>query len=117
MSLIKAVGIDLAKLVFSIHGIYQHDKYKLRKTVKRNKLLAEIKLIKTPIITAINAQAVKILSRLHISDESWLKLTNHFEKIFTGAVGTAEHLAEFTEHVGLKRAHGIANAQAWLNSA
>lgn len=39
---IKAVGIDLAKSVFSIHGIDQHDKCKLRKTVKRNKLLAEI---------------------------------------------------------------------------
>jgi len=39
---IKAVGIDLAKLVFSIHGIDQHDKCKLRKTVKRNKLLAEV---------------------------------------------------------------------------
>jgi hypothetical protein len=26
-------------------------------------------------------------------------------------------LCEFTEHVGLKRAHGKANAQACLNSA
>ena len=42
MSLIKVVGIDLAKLVFSIHGINEHDKCKLRKTVKRNKLLAEV---------------------------------------------------------------------------
>ncbi len=66
---------------------------------------------------AINAKTAKILSRLHISDESWLKLTTNFEGIFTGAVGTAEHLCEFAEHVGLKRAHGIANAQACLNSA
>ncbi len=42
MSIIKAVGIDLAKLVFSIHGINEHDKCKLRKTIKRNKLLAEV---------------------------------------------------------------------------
>ncbi|MCP4991751.1 MAG: transposase, partial [Colwellia sp.] len=49
--------------------------------------------------------------------ESWLKLTSDFESIFTGAVGTAEHLCEFTEHVGLQRTHGIANAQACLNSA
>ena len=34
MSLIKVLGIDLAKLVFSIHGIYQHDKCKLRKSVR-----------------------------------------------------------------------------------
>jgi len=66
---------------------------------------------------AINAKTAQILSRLHISDESWLKLTTNFEGIFTGAVGTAEHLCEFTEHVGLKRTHGIANAQACLNSA
>jgi REP element-mobilizing transposase RayT len=66
---------------------------------------------------AINAKTAEILSRLHISDESWLKLTTNFEGMFTGAVGTAEHLCKFTEHVGLKRAHGIANAQTCLNSA
>ena len=42
MSIIKAIGIDLAKLVFSIHGVDEHDKCKLRKTVKRNNILAEI---------------------------------------------------------------------------
>lgn len=58
-----------------------------------------------------------ILAKLHISDESWLKLTTDFESIFTGAVGTAEHLCEFSEHVGLQRTHGITNALVWLNSA
>jgi len=66
---------------------------------------------------AMSAKAAEVLSRLHISDESWLKLTTNFEGMFTGAVGTAEHLCEFTENVGLKRTHGIANAQACLNSA
>jgi REP element-mobilizing transposase RayT len=66
---------------------------------------------------AIETKTTNILSRLHISDESWLKLTTNFEGIFTGAVGTAEHLCEFTQHVGLKRAHGKANAQACLSSA
>lgn len=42
MTSIKAVGIDLAKLVFSIHGVDKHSKCKLRKTIKRNKLLAEV---------------------------------------------------------------------------
>jgi len=42
MSLIKVVGIDLAKYVFSIHGVDEHGKCKLRKTIKRNNLLAEI---------------------------------------------------------------------------
>ena len=66
---------------------------------------------------AINAKAASILARLHISDESWLKLTTEFECIFTGAVGTAEHLCEFSEHVGMQRTHGLANAKACLNSA
>lgn len=66
---------------------------------------------------AINTKVANILARLHISDESWLKLTSNFEGIFTGAVGTAAHLCEFSEHVGLQRTHGIANAQACLNSA
>ena len=39
---IKAVGIDLAKLDFSIHGVDEHSKCKLRKTVKRKKLLVEV---------------------------------------------------------------------------
>jgi len=66
---------------------------------------------------AINATTTSILTRLHISTESWLKLTTDFEVIFTGAVGTAEHLCEFSEHIGLKRTHGLANAKACLNSA
>jgi REP element-mobilizing transposase RayT len=66
---------------------------------------------------AINSETTAILNRLHISDESWLKLTTNFEGIFTGAAGSAEHLCAFTEHVGLQRAHGLANAKACLNSA
>ena len=65
---------------------------------------------------AINTNTANILTRLHISNESWLKLTTDFEGIFTGAVGTAEHLCEFSEHIGLKRTHGLANAKACLNS-
>ncbi len=36
MSLIKVVDVDLAKLVFSIHGVDEYGKTKLRKTVKRD---------------------------------------------------------------------------------
>jgi transposase len=42
MSLIKVLGIDLAKHIFSIHGADEHGKCVMRKTVKRNKLLEEI---------------------------------------------------------------------------
>ncbi len=42
MSLIKVLGIDLAKQVFSIHGVDIHGKCQYKKTIKRNKLFAEI---------------------------------------------------------------------------
>lgn len=66
---------------------------------------------------AITPKTTSILTRLHISNESWLKLTTDFENIFTGAVGTADHLCEFSEHIGLKRTHSLANAKVCLNSA
>ena len=66
---------------------------------------------------AISQKTENILARLHINDENWLRLTTNFECVFTGAVGTAEHLCEFTKYVGLQRVHGIANAKACLNSA
>ena len=66
---------------------------------------------------AISSKAIKILARLHINDEIWLKFTTGFEPIFTGAVGTAKHLCEFSEHISLQRVHGIANAHVCLNSA
>lgn len=65
----------------------------------------------------INANASRILADLHISDENWLMLTTNFECVFTSTVGTAEHLSEFSEHVGLQMSHGIANAQPCSNSA
>ena len=42
MSIIKAAGIDLAKLVISIHAVDANDKCKLRKTIKRNNQLAQV---------------------------------------------------------------------------
>ncbi len=37
--MITALGIDLAKNVFSVHGVDAHDKAVLRKTVGRGRLL------------------------------------------------------------------------------
>ena len=39
---IKVLGIDLAKYVFSIHGVNEYGKTVLCKTIKRHKLLSEI---------------------------------------------------------------------------
>ena len=63
----------------------------------------------------ISEATENILARLHIDNESWIKLTSCFESIFTGAVGTEEHLCQFTQHVGLRRTHGITNARVCLS--
>ncbi len=38
MPTIQTIAVDLAKNVFSIHGVDAYGKYVLRKTIKRNKL-------------------------------------------------------------------------------
>ncbi|MBL4910888.1 MAG: transposase [Alteromonadaceae bacterium] len=44
-----------------------------------------------------------ILSRLNISAENWLILTTQFRKVFHGAVGNSEALADFCQHQHLKK--------------
>jgi len=68
-------------------------------------------------VVSLTLKTANILARLNIRGENCLKLSTDFECIFTGAAGTAEHFGEFSAHVGLQRTHGIANAQACLNSA
>ena len=64
---------------------------------------------------AIDENTETILSRLHFTSENWLKLSTEFGRIFTGAVGTPEHLSEFVDHVGLTRRHGISHCKRWLS--
>ncbi len=44
-----------------------------------------------------------LLTRLNISPENWLTLSKGFRKLFHGAVGHGDVLAEYCEHKGLKR--------------
>ncbi len=44
-----------------------------------------------------------LLSRLNINPENWLILTKDFRKLFHGAVGHGDVLADYCEHKGLKR--------------
>lgn len=60
MSLIKAIGIDLAQLVFSIHAVDEYGKTKLKQTVKRNKLLETIANIPPSIIGMDNRKEAPI---------------------------------------------------------
>ena len=47
---VLTIGIDLAKNSFSLHGIDLHDKVKIRKTVKRQKLLETIAQLPSSLI-------------------------------------------------------------------
>jgi transposase len=47
---ITTVGIDLAKNVFSVHGVDAHGKTVLKKTVSRNKLLECFTKLPTAIV-------------------------------------------------------------------
>jgi hypothetical protein len=44
-----------------------------------------------------------LLNRLNISPDNWLTLSKDFRKLFHGAVGHGDVLADYCEHKGLKR--------------
>ena len=44
-----------------------------------------------------------LLARLNINPENWLTLSKDFRKLFHGAVGHGDALADYCEHKGLKR--------------
>lgn len=69
---IKALGIDLARLVFSIHGVDEHSKCKLRKTVKRNNLLAEVAKLPPCIIELVNEAKNIFVPHLFMAQEPLL---------------------------------------------
>jgi len=51
----------------------------------------------------IDNKQAPILSRLNISPENWLTLTQQFRRCFHGAVGHTEHLTEYCQHIELKK--------------
>ena len=54
---------------------------------------------------AISANADKILTRLNIPVENWLKITTEFGHIFHGPVGTLQELSRYCEHLNKRRRH------------
>ncbi len=66
---------------------------------------------------AISPESQKILNRLNIPQENWLKLTTEFSRLFKGPVGTPQELNVYCEHLERKRRQGAANCQRWLCSS
>ena len=54
---------------------------------------------------AIGANSTKLLTRLNISQDNWLKLTTEFGKLFHGPVGTLQELSNYCEHLEKRRRH------------
>jgi REP element-mobilizing transposase RayT len=54
---------------------------------------------------AISANSAKLLTRLNIPQDNWIKLTTEFGKLFHGPVGTLQELTRYCEHLEKRRRH------------
>jgi len=54
---------------------------------------------------AISTYSAKLLTRLNIPQDNWLKLTTEFGKLFHGPVGTLQELTHYCEHLEKRRRH------------
>ncbi|RTR37566.1 transposase [Shewanella canadensis] len=62
---------------------------------------------------AIKPGTVKILNRLNIPLENWLKVTSEFKYLFKGPVGTLEELTRYCEHLDKKRIANASSCRYW----
>jgi hypothetical protein len=62
-------------------------------------------------ISALNVNSAKLLARLNIPADNWLKLTTEFGKLFHGPVGTLQELSNYCEHLEKRRRHFLACCQ------
>ncbi|MPY25039.1 transposase [Shewanella psychropiezotolerans] len=53
----------------------------------------------------ISVNAARILTRLNIPSDNWIKLTADFGKLFHGPVGTLQELTSYCEHLEKRRRH------------
>ncbi|QGS50556.1 hypothetical protein [Shewanella putrefaciens] len=54
---------------------------------------------------AISDNSAKLLTRLNIQQDNWLKLITEFSKLFHGPVGTLQELTDYCEHLEKRRRH------------
>ena len=59
----------------------------------------------------ISESSAKILNRLNIPHDNWLKLTTEFGKLFHGPVGTLQALTDYCEHLEKRRRHFASSCQ------
>ena len=54
---------------------------------------------------SISKNCTKILTRLNISSDNWIKLTSEFGELFHGPVGETQSLTRYCEHLQKRRRH------------
>ncbi len=59
----------------------------------------------------INENTVKLLEKINISPNNWLKLVTEFEMLFRGPAGTLQQLTVYCEHLEKRRRHFAASCQ------
>ncbi|PSS71687.1 transposase [Shewanella algae] len=60
---------------------------------------------------SISEKSTKLLTRLNILHENWLKLTTEFGRLFRGPVGTLQKLSCYCEHLEKRRRHFATSCQ------
>ena len=56
----------------------------------------------------------RLLERVNISADNWLKLTTHFTRVFHGAVGRPASQEGYCEHLNRKRRVNVSNCEKLL---
>ena len=64
---------------------------------------------------AISGTSAKILERLNIPQENWLKITQEFMALFKGPVGTLSNLKRHCEQRGMERVAHASSCQHWAS--
>ncbi|MBV7314751.1 transposase, partial [Shewanella sp. NIFS-20-20] len=64
---------------------------------------------------SINNGSSRVLERLNISPENWLKLATEFGQLFHGPAGNTQELDKFCEHLQKRRRHFVKSCQ-YLNT-
>jgi len=59
----------------------------------------------------ISENSAKLLTRLNIPHDNWLKFTTEFGKLFHGPVGTLQELSDYCEHLEKRRRHFATSCQ------
>ncbi|WP_260847920.1 transposase, partial [Shewanella algae] len=60
---------------------------------------------------SISEKSTKLLTRLNIPHDNWLKLTTEFGRLFHGPVGTLQELSCYCEHLEKRRRHFATSCQ------